>query len=149
MDYSFWKKQTASKPLFPDIEWSKPQQKNHAGKLAVVGGNKLGFMAVGEAYMVAKELGTGQVRAIMPDALKRTIPAAITDAYFVPSNVSGGFSREALPELMAALPVPELSGILPGLKVLLEVCPGVAGWLGPPPETRRRATTASTSATGT
>lgn len=102
MDYTFWKKQTASNPLFPDIEWSKPQQKNHAGKLAVVGGNKLGFMAVGEAYMVAKDLGTGQVRAIMPDALKRTIPASITDAYFVPSNTSGGFSREALPELIAA-----------------------------------------------
>lgn len=102
MDYTFWKKQTVSSPLFPDVEWSKPQQKNHAGKLAVVGGNKLGFMAVGEAYMVAKELGTGQVRAIMPDALKKTIPNTISDAYFVPSNASGGFSREALPELIAA-----------------------------------------------
>jgi len=101
MDYTFWKKQTASSPLFPDIEWNKPQQKNHAGKLAVVGGNKLGFMAVGEAYTVAKELGAGQVRVVMPDALKRTIPTSITDAYFVPSNTSGGFSREALPELIA------------------------------------------------
>lgn len=102
MDYTFWKKQADSSPLFPDIEWNKPQRKSHAGKLAVIGGNKLGFMAVGEAYTVARELGAGQVRAIMPDALKRTIPTAITDAIFVPSNPSGGFSREALPELMAA-----------------------------------------------
>lgn len=102
MDYTYWKKQTASKPLFPDIEWNKPEQKSHAGKLAIVGGNKLGFIAVGEAYTVAKELGAGQVRAIMPDALKRAIPTSITDTVFVPSNVSGGFSREALPELDAA-----------------------------------------------
>lgn len=99
---TFWKKQTASSPLFPDIEWNKPEQKNHAGKLAVVGGNKLGFVAVGDAYGVAKELGAGYVRAVMPDALKRTIPTSITDAYFVASNNSGGFSREALPELQAA-----------------------------------------------
>lgn len=102
MDYTFWKKQTASNPLFPDIQWNRPEQKTQAGRLAVVGGNKLGFIAVGEAYMVAKEIGAGQVRAIMPDALKRTIPTSITDAYFVPSNASGGFSREALPELTAA-----------------------------------------------
>lgn len=102
MDFAFWKKQTAAKPLFPDIEWNKPERKSHAGKLAIVGGNKLGFIAVGEAYMVARERGTGQVRAIMPDALKRNIPTSITDAYFVPSNTSGGFSKEALPELMAA-----------------------------------------------
>lgn len=102
MDHTFWKKQTVSKPLFPDIEWNKPEQKSHAGKLAIVGGNKLGFIAVGEAYTVAKDLGAGQVRAIMPDALKRAIPTSITDTLFVPSNTSGGFSREALPELMAA-----------------------------------------------
>lgn len=102
MDHTFWRVQTASKPLFPDVEWNKPQQRSHAGKLAIVGGNKLGFIAVGEAYTVTRELGAGQIRAVMPDALKKTIPASITDAYFVPSNTSGGFSREALPELTAA-----------------------------------------------
>ena len=99
---SFWKKQTDASPLFPDIEWNKPEQKSHAGKLAIVGGNKLGFVAVGEAYATAKSLGAGQARAVLPDALKRTIPTVITDTYFVPSNASGGFSREALPELLAA-----------------------------------------------
>jgi NAD(P)H-hydrate repair Nnr-like enzyme with NAD(P)H-hydrate dehydratase domain len=99
---TFWKKQTTSSPLFPDIEWNKPQQRSKAGKLAIVGGNKLGFVAVGDAYGIAKELGAGHIRAVMPDALKRTIPSSITDAYFVPSNTSGGFSRDALPELIAA-----------------------------------------------
>lgn len=73
-----------------------------AGKLAIIGGNKLGFASVGEAYDSATQLGAGQVRAILPEDLKRAIPAVITDTYFVPSNPSGGFSREALPELMAA-----------------------------------------------
>lgn len=102
MDHTYWHRQTPGNPLFPDIEWSKPEQKTKAGKLAIIGGNKLGFAAVGEAYDTATKLGAGQVRVILPEDLKRTIPAAITDAYFVPSNISGGFSREALPELMAA-----------------------------------------------
>lgn len=102
MDHPYWLKQTLDKPLFPDIEWSRPEQKSRAGKLAIIGGNKLGFVAVGEAYNTATALGAGQVRAILPEALKKTIPAVITGTLFVPSNQSGGFSREALPELNAA-----------------------------------------------
>jgi len=102
MDHTYWHKQTPGSPLFPDIEWSRPEQKTLAGKLAIIGGNKLGFASVGEAYDTATKTGAGQVRAILPEDLKRTIPAVITDTYFVPSNPSGGFSREALPDLMAA-----------------------------------------------
>lgn len=101
MDLSYWQKQSAE-PLFPDIEWSRPEQKTRAGKLAIIGGNKLGFVAVGESYNTASQLGAGQVRAILPEALKKSIPPVITDTLFVPSNISGGFSREALPELNAA-----------------------------------------------
>mgnify|MGYP003439759718 CR=1 FL=1 len=102
MEHTYWRTQSPAKPLFPDIEWSRPEQKTRAGKLAIIGGNKLGFVAVGEAYNTATELGAGQIRAILPEALKHVIPTTITDTYFVPSNPSGGFSREALPELMAA-----------------------------------------------
>lgn len=99
---SFWQIQSSTKPLFPDIEWSKPEQRSKAGKLAIIGGNKLGFTAVSDAYRVANELGAGQIRIILPDALKKAVPSSITDAHFIPSNMSGGFSREALPELIAA-----------------------------------------------
>lgn len=102
MEHTYWRRQTNHKPLFPDIEWSRPEQKTKAGKLAIIGGNKLGFAAVRDAYDTAVKMGAGQVRAILPEDLKRAIPAAITDTYFVPSNLSGGFSREALPELTAA-----------------------------------------------
>lgn len=100
--HSFWQIQSSTKPLFPDIEWSKPEQRSRAGKLAIIGGNKLGFTAVSDAYRVANELGAGQIRVILPDALKKAVPTSITDAHFIPSNMSGGFSREALPELIAA-----------------------------------------------
>lgn len=102
MEHTYWRTQSPAKPLFPDIEWSRPEQKTKAGKLAIIGGNKLGFVAVGEAYNTATTLGAGQIRAILPEDLKRVIPTTITDTYFVPSNPSGGFSREALPELIAA-----------------------------------------------
>lgn len=100
--HSYWQKQSSTKPLFPDIEWNKPEQRAHAGKLAIIGGNKLGFVAIRDAYEVASGLGAGQIRAILPDVLKRTVPATVSDALFLPSNPSGGFSREALPDFQAA-----------------------------------------------
>lgn len=100
--HSYWQKQSSTRPLFPEIEWNKPEQRSHAGKLAIIGGNKLGFVAIRDAYEVASELGAGQIRAVLPDVLKRTIPPSVSDAIFVPSNPSGGFSREALPEFQAA-----------------------------------------------
>lgn len=100
--HSYWQKQSSTKPLFPDIEWSKPEQRAHAGKLAIIGGNKLGFVAIRDAYEVASELGAGQIRAVLPDVLKKTVPPSVSDALFLPSNPSGGFSREALPEFHAA-----------------------------------------------
>jgi len=95
MDFSYWLKQTATKPLFPDIAWSKPEQRSQAGKLGIIGGNKLGFAGVAEAYSVANQAGVGATRVILPDILKKTIPASMTDALFAPTNASGSLSAEA------------------------------------------------------
>ena len=46
---SYWRKQEKTKPLFPDIEWAKPEQRAQRGRLGLVGGNKLGFAGVAEA----------------------------------------------------------------------------------------------------
>ncbi len=101
MDYSFWKKQSATEPLFPNIEWSKPEHKGSAGKLGIIGGNKLGFSGVAEAYGIAMKAGVGQVRVLLPDVLKKTIPAAITEAIFAPTNTSGSLANDALPEMVS------------------------------------------------
>lgn len=99
MDYSYWKKQSPDAPLFGDIEWNKPEQRAMAGKLGIVGGNKLGFAGVAEAYMVASKTGTGQLRVLLPDVLKKTIPSTITDALFAPTNPSGSLSKDATPDM--------------------------------------------------
>ncbi len=99
MEHTYWKKQTPLTPLYPDIEWSKPEQKAQAGRLGIIGGNKLGFAGVAEAYSVACQNGVGDVRVLLPDVLKKTIPAAITDAVFGATNPSGGLARDAYNEM--------------------------------------------------
>lgn len=99
MDFSYWKRQSAETPLFPDIEWSKPENRTHAGKLGIVGGNKLGFAGVAEAYSVATAAGVGQIKVLLPDVLKKTIPSAITDALFAPTNPSGSLAKDAAAEI--------------------------------------------------
>lgn len=99
MDFSYWKKQQAGKALFPDIEWSKPENRSQAGKLGIIGGNKMGFAGVAEAYSIAKQAGVGEVRVILPDVLRKTIPSSITDALFGPTNPSGSLTKDAAPEL--------------------------------------------------
>ena len=101
MNYDYWKKQPTDTALFPDIEWSRPEQRNFAGKLGIIGGNKLGFAGVAEAYGTASAAGAGQVRVVLPDVLKKTIPSAITDAVFAPTNVSGSLNKDAATELAA------------------------------------------------
>lgn len=99
MDFSYWKKQSLDAPLFPDIEWSKPEQRGLAGKLGIIGGNKLGFAGVAEAYSVATGAGVGQVRVLLPDVLKKTIPAVITDTMYGPTNPSGSLTKDASAEM--------------------------------------------------
>ena len=101
MEYDYWRKQNPAKPLFPDIEWAKPEQRAQRGRLGIVGGNKLGFAGVAEAYQTALSTGVGEVRVVLPDALKRSIPPAMTDVIFAPSNPSGSLARGAINELRA------------------------------------------------
>jgi hypothetical protein len=97
--YPYWQKQSTDKPLFPDIEWAKPEQKSMAGRLGIIGGNKLGFAGVAESYTTALQTGAGSVRVLLPDTLKKMIPTSMTDVVFGPSNPSGGLSRNALIEM--------------------------------------------------
>lgn len=101
MDYSYWHQQTPDKPLYPDIEWSKPERRDQAGRLGIIGGNKLGFAGVAQGYTTALETGVGQVRILLPDALKSAIPHTISDTTYAPSTPSGSLSREALTDMQA------------------------------------------------
>lgn len=100
-EYIYWTRQTTDKSLFPDIEWSKPEQKSKAGRLGIIGGNKLSFMAVADNYAVALVTGAGEVRVLLPDVLKKSIPSSMTDVIYGITNPSGSLAREALVEMKA------------------------------------------------
>lgn len=102
MDTSYWLKQLPTKPLFPDIEWSKPEQKAHAGRLMIIGGHAQGFIGVAESFDYAKKAGVGEVRVLLPDSLQKSLPNNLAEATLLPSNPSGGFSKKAWQDINAA-----------------------------------------------
>ncbi len=95
MEHTYWHKQT-SEPLFADILWSRPENKLHAGKLLIIGGNTHAFSAPAEAYQAAQEFGAGSVRFILPESLKKTIGGVLPECEFAPITRSGSFSKLAL-----------------------------------------------------
>lgn len=99
METTNWYKQT-DKPLFEDILWSKPQNRQQAGKLLIIGGNLHGFSAPGQAYGAVIEAGIGSVRVILPDSIKKIVGKLIAEAEYAPSTPSGSFARTALAELL-------------------------------------------------
>ncbi len=97
---SYWKQQNENEPLFPDVLWSKPEQKNIAGKLGIIGGNSLGFAAVANAYKIATDTGIGEIKLVLPESLKKPL-GALPGVEFAPTNQSGSLSKDALPQLKA------------------------------------------------
>lgn len=93
MDY--WQKQSHEKPLFEELTWDKPERKDQAGKLLIVGGNVHGFAAPAKAFEYANQAGIGNARICLPDSLRRTLHTFWTDAIFCPSTPSGSFAQDS------------------------------------------------------
>lgn len=100
MDPTYWHRQTAAKPLFPDMEWSRPETKAAAGKLLIVGGNAHGFVAPASAFQVAEKAGVGTARMLLPDSMQPFVGKTFTAGELAPSTPSGSFSQKALLELL-------------------------------------------------
>lgn len=94
----YWHRQSTNK-LFNDIDMMAPEQRRFAGKLLIIGGNKGMFFAVASALEAAKKFGVGEVRALMPDALKNQVPST-PELYFAEAEASGAFGRLALQEML-------------------------------------------------
>lgn len=92
----YWQKQ-GDEPLFPDLLWSRPENKRHAGKLLIIGGQAGEFSHVASAYQAAQEAGAGHIRVILPESLRK-IAQALAEVEFAPENKSGSFARNALAE---------------------------------------------------
>lgn len=97
---TYWFKQSAEKPLFPDLLWSRPERKSAAGKLLIVGGNLHGFVAPAEAFRAAETAGIGTGRMLLPDSLRQFVGKAFAAGELAPSTPSGSFSQKALGELI-------------------------------------------------
>lgn len=97
---SYWQSQTTQQPLFPELEWSKPENRMYAGKLLVIGGNVHEFAVPAEAYNAALTAGIGTARVLLPDALRKIVGPLIPEADFAPSTPNGSFSKKALTELL-------------------------------------------------
>lgn len=96
MTREYWSRQTVDKPLYPDLEWSRPENKRHAGKLLIIGGNLHGFSAPASAFSVAEQAGIGSLRVVLPDALRKTVGTFLPEADFGPSTPSGSFATQSL-----------------------------------------------------
>ncbi|HSX07172.1 MAG TPA: hypothetical protein VLG92_05635 [Candidatus Saccharimonadia bacterium] len=97
----YWLKQT-TKTLFPELEWSRPENKLQAGKLLIVGGSAGGFAIPAESYGAAVKAGIGTVRVLLPESLRRSVGKLFPEAEFVPSTPSGSFAIQSLAELLGA-----------------------------------------------
>lgn len=100
MDRSYWYKQQAGKPLFPDLLWSRPESKQRAGKLLIIGGNLHSIAAPAEAYQAAISAGVGTANVLLPDAVQKMV-GFLDNTSFVPSTPSGSFARSALAETLS------------------------------------------------
>jgi hypothetical protein len=93
---TFWKKQTKNKPLYSDLAWDKPENKKHAGKLLIIGGNTHEFSAPGQSYEIAEKSGIGVAKVLLPDALQKSVGRILENGEYAPSNKSGSFAKNAL-----------------------------------------------------
>lgn len=94
----YWHRQSTKK-LFNEVDLLPPEQRRFAGKLLIIGGNRGLFFAVANALETAKRFGAGEVRALMPDALKNQVPST-PELYFAEAEASGAFGRMALQEML-------------------------------------------------
>ncbi len=101
MNPTYWHKQTPETPLFPDLQWSRPETKRARGKLQIIGGHSQGFTAPAQAYSEAIASGVGAARVLLPDHVKKLLPKSFSEMEFAPSTPSGSFATQSLAELLA------------------------------------------------
>lgn len=101
MHQQYWQKQGAQ-PLFPDLQWSRPEMTHTAGKLLIIGGNVHGFAGPATAYAAAQKAGIGTARVVLPNMLEKSVRTVFPGAEYAPSTPSGSFATNALAELLAA-----------------------------------------------
>ncbi len=95
-----WQKQ-GSQSLFPELEWNKPERRNQAGKLLIVGGDMHNLVAPASTFEAVKKIGIGDVKIVLPSKAKRFLPKDMLSQFiFLPSTATGEFSLDGENELL-------------------------------------------------
>lgn len=93
MEATSWLKQ-GSEPLFPELQWNKPERRDQAGKLLIIGGNAHNLSAPAAVFERVQSHGIGSVVVALPNKTKRLVGYTLPEALFLPSTPSGEFSIE-------------------------------------------------------
>ncbi len=96
-----WWQQQATKPLYPDILWSRPQTRAGAGKFLIIGGQAQEFSHVASTYAHAEAAGAGTVRVFLPESTKK-LTGSLVHVEYATANQSGSFASTALADLLEA-----------------------------------------------
>jgi hypothetical protein len=97
-----WQVQTPEEPLFPDLLWSRPERKDRAGRLLIIGGSTHGFATVVKSFELAGKAGIGEVKAVLPKGVARLLQA-MPDCLFAEQTATGSFSRGAIGDVRPLL----------------------------------------------
>lgn len=100
MSPSYWQKQSTDQPLFPDILWERPERRDLAGRLLIVGGNAHGFRNTAESYQAAIDNQIGQAKVLLPEPL-RALTNHLPDIVYGPAGATGSLSAQARDQLYA------------------------------------------------
>jgi len=99
MEHTYWHRQT-EKALFPELEWNKPERRDHAGRLLIIGGDMHNLAAPATAFAITKRTGIGTIKLALPDKTKRLVGDTLPEALFLPSTLTGEFSHKGGVELL-------------------------------------------------
>lgn len=93
-----WHKQKDN-PLFPNIFWEAPLNRNQAKKLLIIGGHAKQFSDTVGLYQHALAAGIGSAKVVLPDSLRKLIGNQ-PDCLFVASNPSGSIAKDTVQEIL-------------------------------------------------
>lgn len=99
-DKDYWQKQ-GKEALFPELEWNKPERRDQAGRILIVGGHLHALNAAAKAYEIVNKTGIGEAKIVLPSSTKRLVGATLPDALFLPSTPSGELSLDGESELFS------------------------------------------------
>lgn len=97
---SYWQKQTLESPLFENMLWSRPENKLHAGKVLVIGGNMNGFSKTVNSYQGLIDAGVGMVTVLLPKTVKKVLGNISPNVIYCPDTDSGSFGPESYSDMV-------------------------------------------------